>query len=104
MDFVYNIGLYSIPAFLLLLGAELIGDRLERRREDWAQSHTDRRRAGFSTRDTLTSLSASGLLRMVKPLNAFIQLPWDPPGWSPAPPSTADKRATVPPTTPDRVS
>lgn len=75
MDWVYNIGLYSIPAFALLLGVEIIGDRLERRREEKANFHVGRRRAGFSTRDTLSSLSVYGLLRIVKPLNDLIRLP-----------------------------
>jgi sterol desaturase/sphingolipid hydroxylase (fatty acid hydroxylase superfamily) len=74
MEWIGNIGLYAIPAFLLLLGIELLGDFLERRR-DRRTGIAPRPRAGFSTRDTLTSLSVYGLGRLANLVEDFIELP-----------------------------
>jgi sterol desaturase/sphingolipid hydroxylase (fatty acid hydroxylase superfamily) len=74
VEWIGNIGLYAIPAFLLLLGIELLGDLLERRR-DRRTGAEPRPRAGFSARDTLTSLSVYGLGRVAKLVDDFIELP-----------------------------
>jgi sterol desaturase/sphingolipid hydroxylase (fatty acid hydroxylase superfamily) len=76
VEWIGNIGLYAIPAFLFLLGVELVGDRLERRREHGADPKTPpRQRVGFSLRDTLTSLSVYGLGRIARLVEHFITLP-----------------------------
>lgn len=71
-----NIGLYAIPAFLLLLGIELLGDRLERRRDRReGRDAQPRNKVGFSTRDTFASLSVYGLGRVANLVEDFIELP-----------------------------
>lgn len=76
MEWIGNIGLYAIPAFLLLLGIEFVGERLERRREERAGAQAPvRQRAGFGLRDTLASLSVYGLGRIAKMGERFISLP-----------------------------
>lgn len=76
MEWIGNIGLYAIPAFLLLLGIEFLSDYLERRRDRRegrdAQART---KVGFSGRDTLTSLSVYGLGRVANLVERFIELP-----------------------------
>ncbi|GAS94060.1 sterol desaturase-related protein [Mycolicibacterium canariasense] len=73
MEWIGNIGLYAIPAFLLLLGIEVVGDRLERRRAD--AKTPARQRVGFGLRDTLASLSVYGLGRIAKMGEHFISVP-----------------------------
>jgi sterol desaturase/sphingolipid hydroxylase (fatty acid hydroxylase superfamily) len=76
MEWIGNIGLYAIPAFLLLLGIEFLGDHLERRRERRAGRTAERpRRVGFSARDTFASLGVYGLGRFANLVEDFIQLP-----------------------------
>jgi sterol desaturase/sphingolipid hydroxylase (fatty acid hydroxylase superfamily) len=76
MEWIGNIGLYAIPAFLLLLGIEFLGDHLERRRERRAGRIAKRpRRVGFSARDTFASLGVYGLGRFANLVEDFIQLP-----------------------------
>ena len=76
MEWIGNIGLYAIPAFLLLLGIEFLGDHLERRRERRAGGTTESpRRVGFSARDTFASLGVYGLGRFANLVEDFIQLP-----------------------------
>lgn len=76
MEWIGNIGLYAIPAFLLLLSVEILGDFLERRSDRRAGRTPDMRlKVGFSTRDTLTSMSVYGLGRFAKLVEGFIELP-----------------------------
>jgi sterol desaturase/sphingolipid hydroxylase (fatty acid hydroxylase superfamily) len=76
MEWIGNIGLYAIPAFLLLLGIEFLGDHLERRRERRAGRTAEHpRRVGFSARDTFASLGVYGLGRFANLVEDFIQLP-----------------------------
>jgi sterol desaturase/sphingolipid hydroxylase (fatty acid hydroxylase superfamily) len=76
MEWIGNIGLYAIPAFLLLLGIEFLGDHLERRRERRAgRTAESPRRVGFSARDTFASLGVYGLGRFANLVEDFIQLP-----------------------------
>lgn len=76
MEWIGNISLYAVPAFLVLLGIELLGDHLERRQHRRAgPDATPRTRVGFSTRDTLTSLSVYGLGRVANLVDKFIELP-----------------------------
>lgn len=76
MEWIGNIGLYAIPAFLLLLGIEFLGDHLERRRDRRAGRATESpRRVGFSARDTFASLGVYGLGRFANLVEDFIQLP-----------------------------
>ncbi|MDZ7884794.1 MAG: sterol desaturase family protein [Mycobacterium sp.] len=76
MEWIGNIGLYAIPAFLLLLGIEFLGDYLERRRDRRTGGSTEStRRVGFSARDTWASLGVYGLGRFANLVEDFIQLP-----------------------------
>lgn len=76
MEWIGNIGLYAIPAFLLLLGIEFLGDHLERRRDRRTGRATESpRRVGFSARDTFASLGVYGLGRFANLVEDFIQLP-----------------------------
>jgi sterol desaturase/sphingolipid hydroxylase (fatty acid hydroxylase superfamily) len=76
MEWIGNIGLYAIPAFLVLLGIEFLGDYLERRRDRRTGGATESsRRVGFSARDTFASLSVYGLGRFANLVEDFIQLP-----------------------------
>ncbi len=76
MEWIGNIGLYAIPAFLVLLGIEFLGDYLERRRDRRAGRSTESpRRVGFSARDTFASLGVYGLGRFANLVEDFIQLP-----------------------------
>lgn len=76
MEWIGNIGLYAIPAFLLLLGIEFLGDHLERRRDRRSGLVTETpRRVGFSVRDTFASLGVYGLGRFANLIEDFIQLP-----------------------------
>ncbi|WP_245906340.1 sterol desaturase family protein [Mycolicibacterium palauense] len=76
MAWVHNIGLYAIPAFLLLLAVEYLADYLERRSDRRAGRGRDQRgRVGFSARDTVASLSVYGLGRVAKLVEDFIELP-----------------------------
>ncbi|CAN5863915.1 sterol desaturase family protein [soil metagenome] len=74
MEWIGNIGLYAIPAFLLLLSIEILGDFFERRR-DRRDGTEPRRRVGFSRKDTLTSMSVYGLGRVANLVEDFIELP-----------------------------
>ncbi|WP_395310961.1 sterol desaturase family protein [Mycobacterium sp. AMU20-3851] len=76
MEWIGNIGLYAIPAFLLLLSIEFLGDWLERRRDRKAGRAPDTRaRVGFSGRDTFASLGVYGLGRFANLVEDFIQFP-----------------------------
>ncbi|QIV83939.1 sterol desaturase family protein [Mycolicibacterium frederiksbergense] len=76
MEWIGNIGLYAIPAFLVLLGIEFLGDYLERRRDRRTGGSTESpRRVGFSARDTFASLGVYGLGRFANLVEDFIQLP-----------------------------
>lgn len=76
MEWIGNIGLYAIPAFLLLLGVEFLGDHMERRRDRRTGSATETpRRVGFSARDTFASLGVYGVGRFANLVEDFIQLP-----------------------------
>lgn len=76
MEWIGNIGLYAIPAFLLLLTIEFLGDHLERRRDRRTGNTTESpRRVGFSARDTFASLGVYGLGRFANLVEDFIQLP-----------------------------
>ena len=76
MEWNGNIGLYAIPAFLVLLGIEFLGDHLERRRDRRTGGSTESpRRVGFSARDTFASLGVYGLGRFANLVEDFIQLP-----------------------------
>ena len=76
MEWIGNIGLYAIPAFLLLLGIEFTGDYLERRRDRrTGRAAESPRRVGFSARDTFASLGVYGLGRFANLVEDFIQLP-----------------------------
>lgn len=76
MEWVGNISLYAIPAFLLLLSIEFLGDYLERRRNRHAGHDTEpRARMGFSVRDTSASLGVYGLGRVANLVEGFIELP-----------------------------
>jgi sterol desaturase/sphingolipid hydroxylase (fatty acid hydroxylase superfamily) len=76
VEWIGNIGLYAIPAFLLLLGIEYLGDHLERRRDRREGRDTvARNKVGFSGRDTATSLSVYGLGRFAKLVDDVIELP-----------------------------
>lgn len=76
MEWIGNIGLYAIPAFLVLLGIEFLGDYLERRRHRRTGGSTESpRRVGFSARDTFASLGVYGLGRFANLVEDFIQLP-----------------------------
>ncbi|MFF8789717.1 sterol desaturase family protein [Streptomyces sp. NPDC015125] len=67
MQETLRLGLYAIPAFLLLMAVEFIG--YHREKEPKAD------RAGVSVRDTATSLSIYAIGQLTKPLNHVIQLP-----------------------------
>ena len=76
MDWISNIGLYAIPAFVLLLSIEFLGDLLERRRDRKAgRAAQPRERAGFSARDTFASLGVYGIGRFANLIDDVIQLP-----------------------------
>lgn len=76
MEWIGNIGLYAIPAFLVLLGIEFLGDYLERRRDRRTGGSTKSpRRVGFSAHDTFASLGVYGLGRFANLVEDFIQLP-----------------------------
>lgn len=76
MEWIGNIGLYAIPAFLVLLGIEFLGDYLERRRDRRTGGSTESpRRVGFSAHDTFASLGVYGLGRFANLVEDFIQLP-----------------------------
>lgn len=76
MEWIGNIGLYAIPAFLLLLGIEFFGDYLERRRDRKAGRDAEpRSRVGFSARDTSASLGVYGLGRVANLVEDFVELP-----------------------------
>ncbi|MGU3499683.1 sterol desaturase family protein [Mycobacterium sp. C31M] len=76
MEWIGNIGLYAIPAFLLLLSIEFLGDWLERRRDRaTGRAAEPRRTVGFSGRDTLASLGVYGLGRFANLVEDFIQFP-----------------------------
>lgn len=76
MEWIGNIGLYAIPAFLVLLGIEFLGDYLGRRRDRRTGGATESpRRVGFSARDTFASLGVYGLGRFANLVEDFIQLP-----------------------------
>ncbi|AQA04539.1 C-5 sterol desaturase [Mycobacterium sp. MS1601] len=76
MEWIGNIGLYAIPAFLLLLGVEFFGDHLERRRDRRdGREGLPRNKVGFSGKDTATSLSVYGLGRVANLVENFIELP-----------------------------
>lgn len=76
MEWIGNIGLYAIPAFLVLLAIEFLGDYLERRRDRRSGGSTESpRRVGFSARDTFASLGVYGLGRFANLVEDFIQLP-----------------------------
>lgn len=62
-----RLGLYAIPAFLLLMAVEFLSYRREK------EAKADR--AGVSARDTATSLSIYAIGQLSNPLNYFIQLP-----------------------------
>lgn len=67
MEETLRLGLYAIPAFLLLMAIEFISYHREK------EPKSDR--AGVSARDTATSLSIYAIGQLAKPLNHFIQLP-----------------------------
>ncbi|MCL7491539.1 sterol desaturase family protein [Streptomyces sp. MCA2] len=67
MEETLRLGLYAIPAFLLLMAIEFIS--YHREKEPKAA------RAGVSARDTATSLSIYAIGQLAKPVNHFIQLP-----------------------------
>lgn len=76
MEWIGNIGLYAIPAFLLLLGIEFLGDHVERRRDRRTGRRAETpRRVGFSARDTFASLGVYGVGRFANLVEDFIQLP-----------------------------
>ncbi len=76
MEWIGNIGLYAIPAFLFLLSIEYLGDYLERRSDRRAgRIAQERNKVGFSRRDTLTSLSVYGLGRVANLIEDFTELP-----------------------------
>ena len=76
MDWISNIGLYAIPAFVLLLSIEFLGDLLERRRDRKAgRAAQPRERVGFSARDTFASLGVYGIGRFANLIDDVIQLP-----------------------------
>ncbi|MCF6388917.1 sterol desaturase family protein [Mycobacterium sp. MBM] len=76
MEWIGNIGLYAIPAFLLLLSIEFLGDCLERRRDRrTGDTAKPRQRVGFTARDTFASLGVYGLGRFANLVEDFIQLP-----------------------------
>ncbi|NKY58438.1 sterol desaturase family protein [Nocardia flavorosea] len=65
MSQIANIGLYAIPAFLLLMVVEFIAHYRDR----------DGSYSGVDTRDTVTSLSIYALGRVAKSFDKFIELP-----------------------------
>lgn len=76
MEWVGNIFFLAIPAFVLLLSIEFLGDYLERRRDRLAGRNTEpRARVGFSVRDTSASLGVYGLGRVANLVEDFIELP-----------------------------
>lgn len=76
MDWVGNIALYAIPAFILLLSIEFLGDHLERRRDRrQGRAAEPRTKAGFSGKDTFASLGVYGLGRVGNLVETFIELP-----------------------------
>lgn len=76
MDWVGNIALYAIPAFVLLLSIEFLGDHLERHRDRrQGRAAEPRTKAGFSGKDTFASLGVYGLGRVGNLVETFIELP-----------------------------
>lgn len=76
MEWVGNIALYAIPAFVLLLSVEFLGDHLERRRDRREGRAAETRvKAGFSGKDTFASLGVYGLGRAANLVESFIELP-----------------------------
>ncbi|MEU9120681.1 sterol desaturase family protein [Streptomyces sp. NPDC048506] len=67
MEQTLKIGIYAVPAFLLLMTIEFIGYKLDK--------DPKTPRAGISARDTATSLSIYALGRITKSLDKFIELP-----------------------------
>ncbi|ANW65801.1 C-5 sterol desaturase [Mycobacterium sp. djl-10] len=76
MEWVGNIALYAIPAFVLLLSIEFLGDLLERRRDRrQGRAAEPRTTVGFSGKDTFASLGVYGLGRVGNLVETFIELP-----------------------------
>lgn len=71
MDWVADIGIYAIPAFLLLIAIEFVGYYRERKE---AKEPT-RQRVGVNARDVVANLTTYGIGTFAAPLAKFIELP-----------------------------
>ena len=69
MDWIDNLYIYAIPAFLLLIGIEFLGYYREKR------EGTDTGRVGVNARDAASNLTNYGLGIVLGPLGKFIELP-----------------------------
>ena len=71
MDWLEKIGLYSIPAFLLLIAVEHVAYYLARK-----EKAPQRRSTSMSPKDTAASLATYGIGYFAAPLGRFIDVPF----------------------------
>ena len=72
MDWLEKIGLYSIPAFLLLIAVEHVAYYLARKEKAPQRRST----ASMSPKDTAASLATYGIGYFAAPLGRFIDVPF----------------------------